>query len=80
MLARLVDHRGREVDAARMAHHLGEGADHQPRSAGDVEHGVVRAGARKLDQQAQRRLVTHRDGVGERGRLPGELIDHDVGV
>jgi hypothetical protein len=80
VLARLVDHRGRQIDAGRMAAMLREGRDHQPRPAGDIEHRVGGAGAGKFDQQTQRVFVTHRARIGERRRLAGELIDDDVGM
>ena len=80
MLARLLDHRGRQIDAGRVAADLRERRDHQPRPAGDIEHRVARARAGKFDQQPQRILVAHRGRIRERRRLPRELIDDDVGV
>ena len=80
VLARLLDHRGGEVDAGRVAAHLREGCDHQPWPAATSEHCVVGACAGKFDEQAQCLLVAHRGRVRERGCLTRELVDDDVGV
>ena len=80
MLARLVDHRGRQIDAGRVPAHLREGRNHESRAARDIEHGVFRPCARKFDQQPQRVLAAHRGRIRERRSLPRELVDDDVGV
>ena len=80
MLARLVDHRGSQIDAGRAPADLRERRDHQSRAACHIEHGVRRARAGEFDQQPQRVLVAHRGRVRERRRLAGELVDDGVGV
>ena len=80
MLARLVDHRGRDVDAGRAAADLRERRDHKPRPAGNIEHGIVGARAGEIDQQPERLLVAHRGGIRERRGLLRELVDDDVGM
>src|SRR5205809_1292125 len=63
-----------------MAYHGREGAHHEPRPAGDVEHRVLGRGAGELDQQPQRLLVADAGRGRERHGLLGELLDDEVAV
>jgi hypothetical protein len=69
-----LQHRRGHVDAGGVPQIGREGADDDAAAAGDVEHRVVRAGPRGIDDHLQRGLVRDRRGGRERRRLAGELI------
>jgi hypothetical protein len=77
---RPVQHGRREVDAGGVADHPGERADDEAGATGDVEHGVLGAGAAELHQQTQRRLVLDHRRRRERHRLPRELIEDRLAI
>src|SRR5262249_22769276 len=78
--ARPLQHRVRDVDPGRVPHDTGERAHDQPRSAGDVQHGVLGARPARLDEQLERGLVADPGRRRERHGLARELIDDPVAV
>jgi hypothetical protein len=75
-----LEHGRGHVDAGRVADGAREGADHDPRSAGDVEHRVVAAGTGRLDEEREPPLVADAGRSGEGNGLLGELVDDEVPV
>ena len=77
MLARLVDHRGREVDTVARCATRAKCSDHEIRAARNIQHGVGWRCGGKLDQQPQVIFVRRR--IGKR-RDTRELIDNNSGI
>jgi len=63
-----------------VADHSRESAHDDAPAAGDVEHGVLGAGAAELDDQAQGLLVLDAGRGRERHRLTAELVEDHVAM
>src|SRR5215831_12220234 len=76
--ARVVDHRGNEIDASGMFDHFGKGTDDETRATSNIKYRIVCINTSKIYNQFERFFILDTRCGRKRHYLFSELIENEV--